>query len=406
MAGHNAAGSAAGYLYQTNWALVDLLRKGSTRPDQAITLELHDDVAWTSALDVSDPSELLQLKLHTTSKGAGLGDRAVDVWKTLRVWMDRPDAYDPQGPALALVTTSVATEGSAAHALRPQSKNIGQADERLLAAAKESINEVTQETREMFVALDPTDRFNLLSRVDVLDGSMQPEDLDQAVRESLAYALPTGGRLIEDRFVAQVWHYWAAVAVDLLAGRRSLVAVTEIRTYVRELRNGYTTENLPTTVPLSVVTDEHVGYYADSRFVTQLNFVDYSGPALRNAIIDYHRAVTQETEWLSDSLLDLQELRTFEEELRFEWIREFSNMVDDLELDHLDPVDAEALKRKAGRRFVNYILKSTAATVRTHYNDGFFARGKRHELAGHEDVVQRIGWHPDFVERLEALASV
>ena len=42
MAGHSAAASAAGYLYQTNWALLDLLRKGHTRPDQAITLELHD----------------------------------------------------------------------------------------------------------------------------------------------------------------------------------------------------------------------------------------------------------------------------------------------------------------------------------------------------------------------------
>ena len=27
MAGHGAAASAAGYLYQTHWALVDLLRK-------------------------------------------------------------------------------------------------------------------------------------------------------------------------------------------------------------------------------------------------------------------------------------------------------------------------------------------------------------------------------------------
>ncbi|UJC78954.1 DUF4297 domain-containing protein [Rhodococcus erythropolis] len=405
MAGHNAAGSAAGYLYQTNWALMDLLRKGNTRPDQAITLELHDDVAWTSAVDVSDPSELLQLKLHTTSKGAGLGDKAVDIWKTLRVWMDRPDAYDPQGPALALITTSVATTGSAAHALRPLSKNVDQAIESLLTAARESTNEVTQETRDMFVALDSSDRFSLLSRVEVLDGEMPPEDLDQAVRESLAYVLPTGGRLVEDRFVAQVWHHWAAIAVDMLAGRRALVMVTEIRTFVRELRNRYTTENLPTTVPLAAVSDVHVNHYADWRFVTQLSFVNYAGPALRNAIIDYHRAVTQETEWLSDSLLELQELRTFEDELRFEWTREFSNMVDDLELDHLDPADAETLKRKAGRKFVNYILNSTAVTVRTHYNEGFYARGKRHELAGHDDVTQRIGWHPDFVERLEALAS-
>jgi hypothetical protein len=35
MAGHSAAASTAGYLYQTNWALVDLLRKGQHRPDQA-----------------------------------------------------------------------------------------------------------------------------------------------------------------------------------------------------------------------------------------------------------------------------------------------------------------------------------------------------------------------------------
>jgi hypothetical protein len=405
MAGHNAAGSAAGYLYQTNWALMDLLRKGNTRPDQAMTLELHDDVAWTSAADTNDAIELLQVKLHTTSKSAGLGDKAVDIWKTMRVWMDRPDARDPLGPALVLITTSVATMGSAAHALRPLTRDVDRAIELLLKAARESTNEVTQETRDQFVALGPSDRTSLLGRVEVLDGQMPPEDLDQAVRESLAYALPTGGRPVEDRFVAQIWTYWAAVSVDMLAGRRTSISVTEVRTFVRELRNRYTTESLPTTVAITSVTDDDLNCYADSRFVTQLNLVDYSGPALRTAIIDYHRAVTQETAWLSDSLLDLQELKTFEEELRFEWIREFSNMVDDLELDHLDPVDAEAVKRKAGRKLVNFILNSTAVTVRTHYNDGFYARGKRHELAGHDNDTQRIGWHPDFVERLEALAN-
>lgn len=406
MAGHNAAGSAAGYLYQTNWALVDLLQKGATRPDQAVTLELHDDVAWTSAGSASDPVELLQLKLHTTSRAAGLGDMAVDVWKTLRVWMDRPDSCDPQGPLLALVTTSTASPGSATFALRPQTKDVNQAVIRLLKAATDSTNDLTQETRDMFVELEPSDRFSLLNRVEVLDGGLPPEDLDQAVRESLDYALPTGGRPVEDRFVAQVWHHWAGIAVDLLAGRRALIAVSEIRSFVRELRDRYTTENLPTTVPLSAVSDVDPEYFADWRFVDQLNLVDYVGASLRNAVIDYHRAVTQETSWLSDSLLGVQELKAFEDELRFEWTREFANMVDDLELDNLEPDVAEAMKRKAGRKFLNYMLNSTAVTVRTYYNDGFYARGKRHELAGHDDVLQRIGWHPDFAERLEALSRV
>jgi len=410
MVGHSAAASAAGYLYQTNWALVDLLRKGQGRPDQAITLEMHDDVAWTSLDDPTDAVELLQVKLHPVGTGAGLGDMAVDMWKTLKVWLDRPDAADPQGPELSMVTTSVASPGTAAYALRPAPgdggvRDVTLAGRLLLLAAEKSTNQTTQASREAFLALDSSVRSGLLNRVRVLDGQMPPEDLDGAVREALSYGLPTGGKQVEDRFVAQVWHWWAAVAVDMLSGTRSEVSVTEARTYIRELRNSYTTESLPTTVPLSSITDEHLVIYEGSRFVAQLNLVDYAGPALRSAIIDYHRAVTQETQWLSDSLLDIQELRTFEEELRFEWSREFHTMVQDLELDFLDPEEAEKVKAKAGRKLLNYLLNSTAVTVRAHYNERFFGRGKRHELAGHDDPAQRIGWHPDFVSRLEALAS-
>ena len=78
-------------------------------------------------------------------------------------------------------------------------------------------------------------------------------------------------------------------------------------------------------MPLASVTDEHIQLYDGARFVIQLDLIDYASTALRTAIIDYHRAVTQETEWLSDSLLNVQELRTFEEELRFEWTREFDD---------------------------------------------------------------------------------
>lgn len=388
MAGHSAAASAAGYLYQTNWALVDLLRKGQGRPDQAITLEMHDDVAWTSRDDPTDAVELLQVKLHPVGTGAGLGDMAVDMWKTLKVWVDRPDSADPQGPELSMVTTSVASPGTAAYALSPAPggggvRDVALAGRLLFLAAEKSTNQTTQASREAFLALDSSVRSGLLSRVRVLDGQMPPEDLDAAVREALSYGLPTGGKRVEDRFVAQVWHWWAAVAVDMLSG----------------------TQSLPTTVPLSSIADEHLVIYEGSRFVAQLNLVDYAGPALRSAIIDYHRAVTQETQWLSDSLLDIQELRTFEEELRFEWSREFHTMVQDLELDFLDPEEAEKAKAKAGRKLLNYLLNSTAVTVRAHYNERFFGRGKRHELAGHDDPAQRIGWHPDFVSRLEAFAS-
>lgn len=411
MAGHSAAASAAGYLYQTDWALLELLRKGQSRPDQSITLELHDDVAWTATDDKMDARELLQVKLHTTGAAAGLGDMAVDMWKTLKVWMDRLDAADAQGPDLALVTTSIANPETAAYALRPGGtshgavRNVDLATQLLVKAAQESTNADTQMSREAFLALGASGRINLLNRVQVLDGQLPPEDLDAAIREAIAYGLPTGGQKNEDRFVAEVWYWWAKVAVGMLSGTRAAVSVMEVRAFIREMRNDYTTENLPTTVPLSSIKDEHLKLYDGARFVAQLTLVDYAGAALRNAIIDYHRAVTQETQWLSDSLLDTRELRTFEDELRFEWSREFHNMLLDLDLDHLDPQEAEKLKVKAGRKLLNYLLGSTAVTVRAHYNEGFFGRGKRHELAGHDDVTQRIGWHPDFAERLESIVA-
>jgi hypothetical protein len=47
--GHDAASSALGYLYQSQWPLVELLLRGADRPDAATTVELYDDVAWEDA---------------------------------------------------------------------------------------------------------------------------------------------------------------------------------------------------------------------------------------------------------------------------------------------------------------------------------------------------------------------
>lgn len=410
MTGHNAAASAAGYLFQTNWALIELLRKAGSRPDQAISIELHDDVAWTEEDDAGSARELLQVKLHTTTRAAGLGDRAVDGWKTLKIWMDRADAADPQGPDLALVTTSVASPGTAAFALRPsetesgQTKDVTRAARLLVAAARQAKSAETEASRHAFLKLGAAGRRHLLNRVSVLDGALQPQDLDKALREQLAYGLPSHPKS-EKRFVAQVWDWWAQVAVSMLTGSRAVVNVSEVLAFVRELRDTYTTENLPTTVRLPSVTEENIAAYSGARFVEQLKLVDYSGRPLRNAIVDYHRAVAQETDWLSDSLLGRRELQDFQAELRFEWDREFDNMVYDLDLESLSPVEAEKAKVRAGRKLLNYLLNSTAVTVRAHYNEGFYARGKRHELAGHEEITQRIGWHPDFMNRIGSLVG-
>jgi hypothetical protein len=76
-----------GYAYQTEWCLVELLRRAPDQPDMAISLELHDDVAWEQA---GSPTELLQLKHKIRSSGA-LTDQHDDLWSTIRVWMNCPE---------------------------------------------------------------------------------------------------------------------------------------------------------------------------------------------------------------------------------------------------------------------------------------------------------------------------
>jgi hypothetical protein len=155
---HSAAASAAGYQYQTRWALLNLLREASHRPELILTLEMHDDVAWEDAS--GEATELLQTKLHAKSD-VGLGDKDTDVRKTLLIWLKRPDARDPHGPDLALVTTSVAAEDSAAYALRPDSgcPDVPAAMRLLTAAALESSAVGTTAGRERFLALSEAERW-------------------------------------------------------------------------------------------------------------------------------------------------------------------------------------------------------------------------------------------------------
>jgi len=114
MPGHDASASALGYLHQVLWGLVELLRTGPTRPDHGLMLEEHDDVSWAAK---GEPTELLQLKHHTGSAG-NLSDKSVDLWKSIKVWLDDPRFIAVDGPTLCLITTADAPEGSAASKLR------------------------------------------------------------------------------------------------------------------------------------------------------------------------------------------------------------------------------------------------------------------------------------------------
>jgi hypothetical protein len=258
--------------------------------------------------------------------------------------------------------------------------------------ANEDGAEETRPTRRQFLALDQAERRTLLHRIRVADGSPQAHDVDDAVRTALQWALPNGH---EAAFLAMVWHWWDGQALALLQGHIAKIDVGAAQASINDIRNQFTSETLPTFISHRDVDENELrAKYHTQPFVQQMQWVAFPPRNLQKAIVDYYRAYTHAVRWVEEDLIGLAELQRFEDELVDEWDREFDWMLDNLN----DDAD-EKEKQEAGKAMLRGLLAQTGITVRSRYNDPYFARGQRHILA--DDG--RIGWHADFKSRIEGL---
>lgn len=387
---HGAAGSALGYLYQTAWALLELLRRGPDTPDAQVSVEMYDDVAW----DVDGtPTERLQLKHHLNTS-ASIGDKSVDLWRTIRVWLDDANPNDADGALLVLVTTAVAPTTSGVYRLREASVDLAEAQRLLETAARESKAAETAGTRERFLGLPSHDRQALVSRIRLVDGAPQAVNVDLEVRKALSWTIP---RAHADMFMEMVWGWWNREVLSMMQGLRGPVSVGEVQDQLAQVREQFTADRLPTLLHLADINaGEMERMLGDRPFVAQLRLIDWPKLSLQRALTDYYRTFVHQTRWMDDDLIGLSELTRFGAELVDEWQSEFEFMGLELAQDA-----TESDLKAAGVRLLRKLLDSTAIRVRPRYDEQYFARGKRHELA---DTME-VGWHPHFVDLL-AIDSV
>lgn len=383
-ADHSAAASVLGYLHQTRWGLLELLRSPATNPDQRLSLEMHDDVAWEVK---GTPAELKQLKLHVNSV-RNLTNASDDIWRTLRVWMDNGRPGDPYGPILTLITNSTAGEGSAAELLRDSGRDTEAALAILENTAITSTADGTAESRRRFMALSPADRAAFVERIRVADQSPDLDGVDEEVAARLRPGAPTEQF---DTYMDLVWAWWGRTSISMLSHKRPPVSVAEMRTALEGIRDQFTLDNLPSLVEIDDVDLETALLQHDSRtFVQQLRLLAVKPRQLQKAILDYQRAYLQETRWLDVHLVDYDELDLFAAKLVDEWEREFDHMCTGLAVGATDDD-----KRAAGRELLHALSNSTLA-IRKKFQDPSHARGRRHALAD----IPTIGWHPEFEDHL------
>jgi hypothetical protein len=392
----DASASALGFQHQIRWALYELLMdaKRTGNRTQRMTLEIYDDVAITD--EDGRPQKAVQLKQHRGDKP--LTDASVDLWKTLRVWLETPSLANEHGPTLYLLTTAPIQEGSAAWFLQEDYRDVSRALTILNDKAADITAESTKAGKKAWAKAAASARTGLVTRVRVVGQSPRIEAVDALLDAELAFTVRA--QHLPD-FRDRLWGWWDSRCVQmLLHGSDASTAVSAEDLYARMqlIRDDLVD---PLTIDERLTFADHEFDAARGAvFVKQLEWVGLRDGNLTRTITDYLRADAHTTRWVADGDLFDDDLERYEWKLKREWSNHFDDMLEDLETDGVTDPDRRAVE---GRHLFRKLRESIHVTVRPGFSDVFHARGTRCKIANDG----KHGWHPDFEAKIgELMESV
>jgi hypothetical protein len=392
----SANASYLGYLHQSRYALFLLLT--SKTNDPAISIEKYDDV---SIEENGIVQELTQIKLHIKSTKS-LSDASEDLWKTLRIWSTaiREKQVDLDEIKFTIITTCIASKGSIASMLKPNGlgdkRNESEALTKLRSIATHSDSRSNAEGRKSFLKLSDDEQEQLVRKIIVLDSSPDIIDIaDQIKKEIRIFCRPQ----FVDSFFQRLEGWWMGKIIHVLItnGESSpIIYQSELNSFIQDLVEQFHLDNLPIDFADPLDLDEDDIPESKKIFIKQLELVTFEKPRIKHAISDYYRAFQQRSKWVREDLLLTDELISYEKRLLDEWSRLFDDMKEDISPDAL-----EDEKIKKGRDLFRLIDSKSGINIRPRCTDPYIMRGSYHLLA---DEL-RIGWHVDFVSRLEDLLT-
>ena len=389
----SAADPTLGYLYQVRSALLWALQRLKHQPDFLVSIETLDDVTF----ETSDftPIELLQTKHHRTN-AAALTDASTDLWKTIRIWFEGAASGAITSTAnLVLVTTSIAPSNSAASRLRKDDRDVSAAKQALDSVASSSQNQTNKAAYTAYLAASRSAQVDLLERIVVIDGAPLISSLDSALTDEVSWA---AGKKHHEAFLERLEGWWFRRVLEQLMGdHTSRIGSVELEAQMADLREQFKQESLPIDDDLLdfILDDAARAAHDDSTFVRQLEIVKAGKRRVAAAIRDYYRAFEQRSRWLRlDLVVDL-ELSKYEKRLIEEWEIVFDAMRDELGSSTTDEA------KEAAARDVLKWAERTPFPIRSNVTEPFVCRGSFHILADEA----RLGWHPDFQDRLAQLLS-
>lgn len=383
--------SLLGYIRQLDRALVHLL---DGRAGDDVSLEVFGDIGVLS----DDGSALTEEAKSRTGRGNPLANRAVDLWKTFRNWIDavedghlcathtvfqlyvsRPFPTDIAA-RLAQARTPAEVEAAFAYAwaeleVDPTSSS---PSARVADGIREHVTRVLQAPRATRDAIFSRFRIEVgTGEADAeLRGALDGLIVSDAVREQLMVAL-------------RGW-VLTRVVEQLERGGPAHLAHDEFRRAVIE----YRTRIEKRDQLLSVAADPHAEdmerELALRVYVKQLDLIDVEEDEKSDAVIDFLTASTDRVAWAAELRVFEEDLVRFEREIRIAWRRESRQC--HTEFRQLSEVDR-------GRMIFTRCAAHQSRLAGLEIPEAF-CRGNFHKLADE----RAIGWHPDFLRRLDTPA--
>lgn len=379
---HQASQQMLGYLYQVVYALY-LIISCEDNNDQ-IGIERFDDVSFEKD---GTPKELIQLKHHVTP--GKLTDSSVDLWRTLKVWMDSQEILE-EDTKLLLITTASAPKGSVASLLKAdeQARNYKDAYCKLMDVAKKSKNNTISNACNIFKKLDQSEGLKLVKRIVVLDGATDIKDTDSKIKSYLEIAVKPK---YEDDVLTALKGWWFQQCIlGLRSPNLKLISKIEVTREIQQLVKKYDIDYLP------IASDINSLKYVvnrDSTYIKQIELLKIDDKdVLESAASNYVKADVQRSKWIREDPSLADEFEEYDRNLIDRWHNLFLAMK--------FAVSEESEKIKAGRELYTKTMYPDFP-IRADRRDPFIMCGSYQKLSDN----LKVGWHKDYHKLLKGHES-